>query len=399
MEPRDHYEFDETFLPQSALLEAVKGLPTPCYLFDARGIRRNVRTLSEAFGGNPGFRPCVPVRLAPYEGVLRRLREEGCGVSCSTLEELRLAFQCGFSADAVSYAPLCPTAEELGEAVARGVQITVDNPAFMSVFVQCGALPRRVALRCNPGGKFLVDGRAVARPGRSKLGMPLGQILELAPVLQRNGVETIGLSVELNCQTCEAGYYAAVANCLLEAAELLRRQGVTTEFLDLGDGLAIALLPGDPVPDLTAMGRRLQGVLERYGAVDCPVSVGPGRWILGPCGILVTKVLGVKELERNFLLVDADASQFVGLLRGARHHISLLGKTKRSGRVAYDVVGGLPDLTSRFAERHLLPPANAGDYCVIHGAGFAASAQILRNGVSPCGVYLYDEEGRVEALG
>ena len=399
MELHDHYELDETFLSQSALLELVRELPTPCYLLDARGICRNIRSLYEAFDWNTGFRPYFPIGLAPYEAVLRRMREAGCGVSCSTPAELRLALQCGFSADAVWYAPLCPTAEGVEEAIACGVRITVDSPAFLSAFVQCGVLPGHVALRCNPGGKFLVDGRAVARPGRSKLGMPLGQILELAPVLLRNGVKTIGLSAELGCQTCEAGYYAAVAGYLLETAELLRRHGISVDFLDLGGGPAVGLLPGDPIPDLAAMGQRLRTALECRGGAGCPVHIGPGRWIIGPCGILVSKVLGVKELERNFLILDADAAHFVGLLRGARHHISLLGKTGKSGRVAYDVVGGLPDSVSRFAERHLLPPAEVGDYCVIHGAGAVASAQIFRSGVSPCGVYLYDEEGRVEALG
>ena len=398
MRQANEYEFDETFLSQSALAKVAQELPTPFYLLDAAGIRQKIRLLYRAFAWNPGFHPAFPVRLAPYEAVLRRLLEEGCGVRCGNMEELELAERCGFTGDRISYGPMCPTVREVEKAIALQAQILVDNPSFLSVFLLGGAISANTALGYNPGGKFLVDGKAVSRPGKSKLGMTLSQILEIAPVLLRGGVAHLGLAVEPDRQIVEEGYYAAVAECLLRVADELRKRGISVEYLDLGGGPGIPLLPGDPAPDLEAMGSRVRRILEMAGAEDLPVHIAPGRWIIGPCGILVSKVLCVKELERKYLILDAAATHFGRVLRGAKHHVSLVGKTQRNGRTAYDVVGCLPEDLPRLAERYLLPPAEVGDYCVFHSAGYAAPMQMTYGGMTPCHVYLYDEDGTVEQL-
>ena len=75
-----------------------------------------------------------------------------------------------------------------------------------------------------------------------------------------------------------------------------------------------------------------------------------------------------------------------------------MGKTQKTDRRAYDVVGCLPEDLPRLAERYLLPPAEVGDYCVFHSAGYAAPMQMSYGGMTPCPVYLYDEDGKVEQL-
>ena len=83
-------------LPQ--LQEIVKTYPTPFHLYDEKGIRENARAMKAAFAWNPGFKEYFAVKATPTPAILKLLREEGCGVDCSSLTELMLSDRCGFGA-------------------------------------------------------------------------------------------------------------------------------------------------------------------------------------------------------------------------------------------------------------------------------------------------------------
>ena len=70
--------------------------PTPFHIYDERGIRDNARRLYRAFAWNPGFQEYFAVKATPTPGILKILKEEGCGVDCSSLTELMMSDRCGF---------------------------------------------------------------------------------------------------------------------------------------------------------------------------------------------------------------------------------------------------------------------------------------------------------------
>ena len=77
--------------------------PTPFHIYDERGIRENARALKAAFAWNPGFKEYFAVKATPTPGILKLLREEGCGVDCSSLTELMMAEKCGFSGTEIMF--------------------------------------------------------------------------------------------------------------------------------------------------------------------------------------------------------------------------------------------------------------------------------------------------------
>ena len=84
------------FLTESMAQDIIQDVPTPFHVYDEKGIRENARRINKAFSWNKGFREYFAVKALPNPVILQILKEEGCGVDCSSLTELMLSEVCGF---------------------------------------------------------------------------------------------------------------------------------------------------------------------------------------------------------------------------------------------------------------------------------------------------------------
>ena len=393
----ERVECREAFLQEEALRQAAANLPTPFYLYDERGIREHMRSLRQGFSWCGGYRQYFPIHTLPVAGVLKLLREEGSGVSCCTLEELRLAEYCGFRGDEIFYAPMLPQKEAMEAAADLGATVTVDSPEAARALLLGGWLPETVSLMLNPGGRFSVGVQAVARPERSKRGMTERQLQELAPWLRSCGAKRIGLEAALTSQTLLPGYYAAVADLLISAASRLHPAS-PAGFFHLGGGPGLGAMPGEAHADLLQMGAETAAMAAARGAAAADFFTGADRILTGPHGVLVSRVLCVKRSWRNYVVVDADQIQFPRIRRSAHHRVMLLGKERENDRFCCDVVGYLPHAPGRFCERQLLPVPVPGDLLVIRNAGFFDAADPAQFCCAKCPQYLYTLSGEIRLL-
>ena len=98
-------------------LEAIcQQYPTPFHLYDEAGIRQTAREVNQAFAWNPGFREYFAVKATPTPGILKVLKEEGCGVDCSSLTELIMSDKCGFTGHEIMFSSNETPAEEYVQA-------------------------------------------------------------------------------------------------------------------------------------------------------------------------------------------------------------------------------------------------------------------------------------------
>ena len=76
------------FITLEQAQEIIADVPTPFHLYDEKGIRANARLVNKAFAWNKGFKEYFAVKATPNPYLLRILKEEGCGVDCSSYTEL-----------------------------------------------------------------------------------------------------------------------------------------------------------------------------------------------------------------------------------------------------------------------------------------------------------------------
>ena len=377
--------------------EAAAAFPTPFHLYDEAGIRERARALNAAFAWCEDFEEYFAVKALPNPAILRILKEEGCGVDCSSDTELTLAAACGFSGRDVMFSANAMPDEEFDHARAMGAYINLDDISHIDILAKHGGIPETVCCRYNPGGDFKIGNAIMGNPGESKYGFTYEQLREGLQRLKALGARRFGLHAFLSSNTVDNGYYPTLAKILFTCGrDLAEETGLTLAFINLSGGVGIPYLPDQEKTDIRLVG---EGVRQAYEAIfpqgGVAIKTELGRWMTGPMGWLVTRATHHKDTYRHYIGVDACA---VNLMRpamyGAYHHITVCGKRDWPCDHVYDVTGSLCENNDKFAINRALPRIDEGDLLVIHDTGaHGYSMGYNYNGRLRSAEILYTKEG------
>ena len=115
------------FITKEQAVEIIKQYPTPFHIYDEKGIRENARNLNKAFSWNKGYKEYFAVKATPNPYILKILKEEGCGVDCSSLTELMLSDCCGFKGSDIMFSSNVTPDEDYKLARELGAYINLDD--------------------------------------------------------------------------------------------------------------------------------------------------------------------------------------------------------------------------------------------------------------------------------
>ncbi len=369
------------FVTLEQLQEIVKEYPTPFHLYDEKGIRENARALKRAFAWNPGFREHFAVKATPNPQILKILKEEGCGVDCSSLTELMMSDRCGFRGQEIMFSSNDTPAEEFALAAKLGATINLDDISHIDFLKDTlGYIPKRISCRYNPGGTFTLgeskEGfQVMDNPGDAKYGITRPQMTEAFRKLKELGAEEFGIHAFLASNTISNEYYPALAAILFRlAVELKEETGAHITFINLSGGVGVPYRPEQPANDIAVIGegvrRAYEEILVPAGMDDVSLCTELGRFMLAPYGHLVTRVLHEKKIYKDYIGVDACAANLMRpAIYGAYHHITVMGKEDAPCDHLYDVTGSLCENCDKFAVDRMLPKIEIGDLLVIHDTG------------------------------
>ncbi len=354
--------------------EICRTYPTPFHLYDAHGIRQNVRRLREAFAWNPGFREYFAVKALPNPVIMQLLYEEGCGMDCSSLTELMLARALGISGHDVMFSSNDTPAEEFVLAREMDVLINLDDITHIDFLQAHGGIPKTICCRFNPGGEFMLGNTIMGNPGDAKYGFTREQLTEGFRRLKALGVERFGLHAFLASNTTDADYYPTLARRLFRlAVELRDETGADVRFVNLSGGIGIPYRPYEREADIGYIGREVRRAYEaivRPAGMELAVYTELGRYITGPYGYLITHAIHEKRIYKHYIGLDACACNLMRpAMYGAYHHITVLGKEHEPPTELYDVTGSLCENNDKFAVDRQLPHVDIGDIVVIHDTG------------------------------
>lgn len=362
------------FVSKKELDGIIAEYPTPFHLYDEKGIRGNARDLQQAFSWNDGFKEFFAVKATPNPVIMKILREEGCGVDCSSLTELMLAGASGFSGREIMFSSNATPAEEFILARELGATINLDDFTHIDFLEKNGGIPEIICCRFNPG-EFRIHNRIMDDPRESKYGFTRAQLREGFIRLREKGAKEFGLHAFLASNTLTNEYYPALAAVLFETAVWLKREtGVKTSFINLSGGIGIPYHPDDLPNDIMKIGelvrREYETIMAPEGMGDVRLCTELGRFMLGPCGCVAATVIHEKNTYKRYLGLDACA---VNLMRpamyGAYHHITVSGKENEPAAETYDVTGSLCENNDKFAIGRRLPRVETGDVLIIHDTG------------------------------
>jgi diaminopimelate decarboxylase len=349
---------------------------TPCYVYDAPTIRAAYRSLDAALGDYPHAIHYALKANSSLE-IVRLLKDLGASVDANSMGEVDIALRCGFHPGQIMFTGVGKSADELARAIVLGLNaINVESPGELDRLdrlAQDHKTRARVALRVNPD----IDARSHPHISTglksNKFGVPIQQALEIfREIRRRPGLEAVGLHTHIGSQITAIEPLLAAARAAVAMATALVADGVALRHVDFGGGVGISY-DGAPVIDAAAYARELVDIVRPTGLT---ALIEPGRVIVGPAGVLLTRVVDVKHFEgaRQFVVLDAGMTELMRpALYGAHHRIEAV--TPREGPpILADVVGPVCESTDSFGRDRELPRVEVGDLLAVRDVGAYGAA-------------------------
>jgi diaminopimelate decarboxylase len=370
---------------------------TPLFAYDMSMVEERVRRFRAAMPAGVALH--YAVKANPFAPLLERLLGLVDGFDVASAGELR-KLPAGHRLP-VSFAGPGKRDAEIEEAIAGGVTLNVESEREAVRALRLGSamgVRPRLAARVNP--PFGLKGSGMKMGG---LASPFGVDHEAVPDLVRQivsgGAEWRGLHVYAGSQSlsAEAVIDSQQATVAL-AAEIAAETGMSPPEVNLGGGFGIPYFAGDRPLDLAAVGAALAKVLAARPSVlgETRFTIELGRWLVGECGVYLTRVLDRKVSRgRTFLVVDGGlhhmlaASGNFGQLLRRNYPVAVANRFGAEPEEEASVVGCLCTPLDLLADEVLLPRADVGDLIAIFCAGaYGATA-------SPAGFLSQSEAGEI----
>lgn len=358
-----------------ALAEIAEAVGTPTYVYDAGVLRERYRRLDEAFGDLP-HRICYAVKANGNLAVLRVLAELGAGADIVSGGELLRALAAGFPADRIVFSGVGKTDEELQAAIHAGVgHINVESLAEvqrLAMLADLQGAPVAVGIRVNPDVTAETHPYISTGQGGLKFGVPIDQLDAAFAVIEESGTLRLdALAMHLGSQILKPTPWVDGLAKLAALLERARARGHQVRVLDLGGGIGIRYHDEEPMSPDTWLG----AIRDSLVATGCQVQIEPGRYIAGPAGVMLTRIVHRKHSGgREIAIVDAGMNDLLRpSLYRAWHEIVPVDGTD-AAPVPTDVVGPVCETGDFIGLERPLAPVPAGSLLAVLGAGAYAFA-------------------------
>jgi diaminopimelate decarboxylase/aspartate kinase len=343
------------------LTEARRG--TPCYLYDSASVREAIAELRALTAVD---RLLYAMKANPHAGLLKLMHGEGVGfetVSAGELAALRAALP-GLPAPSVLFTPNFAPREEYAQALAFGVQLTLDNLHPLREWPELFR-SRELFLRLDTGAGAGHHRHVRTAGEASKFGIPLNELDEARTLADAAGARITGLHAHVGSGILDAELWCEHAARLAGMA----RDFTEVRVLDLGGGLGVPERPGEPGLDLARLGEGLAAVRRAHPKLQ--LWLEPGRYLVARAGVLLARATQTKgKGEHRYLGVDAGMNSLIRpALYGAHHEIVNLSRLDEMAASRYTVVGPICESGDVLGRERLLPETREGDVLLIAEAG------------------------------
>lgn len=379
----DHFNYKNGRLHAEdvALSDIAEQVGTPFYAYSTATLTRHFNVFADALRGLNAL-VCYAVKANSNQAVIRTLAGLGAGADVVSGGELTRALKAGVKARNIVFSGVGKSEAEIRMALQAGIkQINIESePELERISAVASELgvDAPVALRVNPDVDAQTHEKISTGKLENKFGIEWTRVHEVyTKAAKLPGIEVRGLAMHIGSQLLDLQPFRDAYVRAGDLVAILRADGLNVDVLDIGGGLGIPYGDQDeavaPNPEEYA-----QVVRETLGGLDVELILEPGRMITGNSGILVTRVIYVKEgATRTFLIVDAGMNDLIRpTLYSAFHNIvPEIEPAKGAELFDVDIVGPICETGDTFAKGRRLPAVKAGDLLVMRTAGAYGAVQ------------------------
>lgn len=363
-----------------SLAAIAQDIGTPFYCYSTATLTRHYKVFADAFAGADTL-VCYSIKANSNIAVLKTLGTLGSGMDVVSEGELRRARAAGVAAHMIVFSGVGKTKAEMAFALDEGiyafnVESEPELAALNEVATQKG-MTARVALRVNPDIDPRTHKKISTGKAEDKFGVPFERARALyGEAAGMAGIDPCGIHMHIGSQITDLKPFGDAFALLRQLAGQLREDGLTLEFINFGGGLGVPYRNDDPEPPLPSeYAKTVLGAAQDLGVT---LVFEPGRMIAANAGILVTKVLYVKEgAKTSFTIVDAAMNDLIRpTLYEAWHEIMPVSEALADAeRRPTDVVGPVCETGDYLALARDLPAFSQDDLMAVMTAGAYGAVQ------------------------
>lgn len=352
---------------------------TPFYCYSTATLERHYRVMDAAFAGSEHL-ICYAMKANSNQAVIKTMADLGAGMDVVSEGELRRALAAGVPARKIVFSGVGKTAREMALALREGIAcFNIESEPeleLLSVIAQRVGQRASVSIRVNPD----VDARTHHKISTGKAEDKFGISYQRAPEVYAHaaglpGIDVAGIDMHIGSQITELEPFEKAFRLMAELTADLTARGHNIRHLDLGGGLGVPYRGTNDVPphpdEYAAMVKRTLGHLGLKYVLE------PGRMIAGNAGILVSRVIYIKDgTEKHFVIQDAAMNDLIRpTLYDAYHEIIPVMEPVGSDTMIADVVGPVCESGDYLAKSRRLPRVRDGDLLATLTAGAYGAVQ------------------------
>ena len=358
-------------LSNEQLLQAASEFGTPLYVYHAEKIKEQYQKLTAAFSllDTKFF---YASKALTNINILRYIKEIGCNIDCSSINEVKLALHAGMESERILYTSNGIAFSEIEEAVAAGVHINIDSLSNLEKFGKKYGHSYPVGIRIRPdimaGGNLKISTGHVG----SKFGIPVNQLQQIEEVVKSTGMHIRTLHIHTGSDIKDAAVFVQGIEVLFEMIPHFPE----LEVIDLGGGFKVPYQPGEKETDINLLAKKIKEAFDNHAQSGKPTTTKkfqlwfePGKFLVSQCGYMLAQVTVLKDTGSIlFAAVNSGLNHLIRpMMYDAYHHIENISNPDGKEKL-YTVTGNICE-TDTFASDRKINEIREGDFLAFYNAG------------------------------
>ena len=322
------------------------GTPTYCYSYDR--LKKNIINFKKNF---KPFSPliCFAIKSNTNLNLIREIKKLGLGADVVSMGELMIAIKAGINPQKIVFSGVGKTSSEIAYAIDKKILlINAESKSEIEEINRIAKLKKKkvqIGIRLNPNTDAKTLSQISTGKKENKFGVNEKTFLKLFEYCKNSeNIHLRCLSVHIGSQILDHKPYEKMLNVI---GKIINKTRHKFEFIDLGGGMGISYDNSGKILNYKKYSLAIQKFLKNYKS---KIIFEPGRSIVGNTGILISRVIYIKDSERKrFIILDAGMNDLIRpALYGARHKILPSIKTNKNSKKTYEFVGPICESTDKF---------------------------------------------------
>ena len=375
-----------------------KKFNTPIYCYSLKEIKENILNFKNHFKKiDPLI--CYAVKANTNINLLKEIKNYNLGADVVSIGELMKALKAGIKPQKIVFSGVGKTTSEIEYAV--GKNILLINAESKSEIIEIEKIAKsknkvvNIGIRLNPNTNAQTISQISTGKKENKFGVDQKIFLQLVNYLKKSKFLSLKcLSVHIGSQILNHKPYQSM---LKVVDKIIKKSNHNFEYVDLGGGMGIDYAHNNSKLNIKKYSQNIKKFLKNN---NCKIIFEPGRSIIGNAGILITKIIYIKEgYNKDFVILDAAMNDLMRpALYGAQHKIIPSKKIRKTSKKSYEFVGPICESTDKFKLVKKFQKLNEKDLLVICDVGAYGTSLASNYNVRPKPIEILIKGSKIQVI-